>query len=241
MPDRPAILALDTSQSRCSAALALPDGRTFARSEDVGHGHSRRLLAMVHELLGEAGRPLAAFDAIAFGAGPGGFTGLRIACGITQGLAFGAGLPVIPVDCLAAVAVGAAVRQGVADLDVGVLLDARMNECYFAVHRVRGGLSDGAVPGLAAPADAVAALLAHPSSPGTLAGNGLSLVEAPGNRVCLPDEAVHALHVARLGAAAFLAGRARPAHEARPLYVRDKVALDVDEQRALRAAREAAR
>ena len=121
------ILALDTSTDACSAAL-WTDGAVVERFE-TGRQHSERILPMVHEVLAEAGLVLTQLDAIAFGRGPGSFTGLRISAGVTQGLAFGANLPVVPVSSLAALA------QGVDASKVLAAIDARKNQVYWAVYQ----------------------------------------------------------------------------------------------------------
>jgi len=121
------ILGFDTSSEACTAALRV--GEVVIERFDRGGRHAERLLGMVDELLDEAGFPLTQVDAIAFGRGPGSFTGLRIAAGVAQGLAFGAGLPVVPVSSLAALA------QGVDAPNVAAGFDARMNQVYWGAFR----------------------------------------------------------------------------------------------------------
>jgi tRNA threonylcarbamoyladenosine biosynthesis protein TsaB len=138
------LLAIDAATEACSAAL-LVDGALLARYEVIGRGHAERLLPMVDELLAEAGLSLNALDALAFGRGPGAFTGVRIAVGLAQGLAFGAGLPVVPVSNLAALgrlALDEASAAGVLVDRALACLDARMNEVYWAevVARADGGV-----------------------------------------------------------------------------------------------------
>jgi tRNA threonylcarbamoyladenosine biosynthesis protein TsaB len=120
------ILALDTSTEACSVAI-WSDGAVTDRFE-YGTQHSERILAMVDELLAESGFALARFDAIAFGRGPGSFTGLRIGAGVAQGLAFGADIPVTPISSLAALA------QGVDAPRVLAAFDARMNQVYCGAY-----------------------------------------------------------------------------------------------------------
>src|SRR5438876_360796 len=129
------ILALDASTDVC--AVALGDGAHWAeRVENAGQRHSELLLPMVQALLAEARLDLAALDGIAFGAGPGSFTGLRIACGVAQGLALGADLPVVGVATLQAMAEAA--RQKSGRTRVIAALDARMREVYVAAYEHDG-------------------------------------------------------------------------------------------------------
>ena len=121
------ILALDTATERCSVALLLGE-RVIERSVETPRGHADLILPMVEAVLKEGAVELRAVDAIAYGRGPGAFTGVRIAVGVAQGLAFGAGVPTIGVSDLAAVAF----QAGAPCEDVLVCMDARMNEVYWA-------------------------------------------------------------------------------------------------------------
>ena len=123
------ILALDTATEACSAAL-LSNGSVYERHEIAPRRHAELILAMVDGVLAQAGLGLNDLDAIAFGRGPGAFTGVRIAAGVTQGLALGAGLPVIPLSTLATLA------QGAIDKSATLLpaIDARMGEIYWATY-----------------------------------------------------------------------------------------------------------
>ena len=139
------ILALDTSTEYCSVAL-WRDGDVDAREALAGRRHSELLLPMVDALLERHGLRLKGLDGIAFGEGPGSFTGLRIGCGVTQGLAFGAGLPVVGVSTLLALAEAARSRRAVC------CLDARMGEVYHAAYaRSDAGWEAVHVPSLCAP------------------------------------------------------------------------------------------
>ncbi|MEK7708231.1 MAG: tRNA (adenosine(37)-N6)-threonylcarbamoyltransferase complex dimerization subunit type 1 TsaB, partial [Pseudomonadota bacterium] len=122
------ILALETSTEFCSVALYL-DGKIFNKEILAERRHSEILLPMVHELLEESALALQQLDGIAFGAGPGSFTGLRIACGVAQGLAYATNLPVIGISTLEAVA------QQIDEQKIIVALDARMGEIYHAAYQ----------------------------------------------------------------------------------------------------------
>ena len=124
------ILALDTATEACSAALLHGD-RVYQRHEIAPRRHAELILPMVDGVLAEAGLGLNALDAIAFGRGPGAFTGVRIAAGVTQGLALGASLPVIPLSSLATLAQGAIAHSAT----LLPAIDARMGEIYWAIYQ----------------------------------------------------------------------------------------------------------
>ena len=127
------ILALDTSTENCSAALSI-NGEVLVREFVSPREHTKRILPMVDSLLSEAGIKLTDLDALAFGRGPGSFTGVRIGTGIAQGLAFGADLPMLPVSTLAIMAQGAHRLHNATD--VLPAIDARMGEIYFAQYQL---------------------------------------------------------------------------------------------------------
>lgn len=122
------LLAFDTATEACSVALEI-DGAVHARHLEQPRAHGERLLAMIDEVLAEAGIARTDLDALAFGRGPGGFTSLRIGAGVAQGIAWGLGLPVIPVSSLAVLAQGAARAHGVERALAAI--DARMGEVYW--------------------------------------------------------------------------------------------------------------
>jgi tRNA threonylcarbamoyladenosine biosynthesis protein TsaB len=223
------LLALESSTELLTAALFL-DGRIVERESPRGVSHSEIVLPLVRALLDEQGVMLADLDVIAFGAGPGAFTGLRLACSVAQGLAVGAGLPVIGVGSLEALALG----EG--DGLIYACTDARMNEAYCAAFRVRG---EG-VETVLGPVVAVPEVTPLPPGQGWLGcGSGFA---AYGDRLRLRlGGCLAAIHdqarpragaVARLAALRFARGQADDAALAAPLYVRDKVALTTQERLA---------
>ena len=226
------VLAIDTTTEACSAALLIGE-ELRSRSEEPGRGHADRILGMVGELLAEAGVALTGLDGIAACIGPGAFTGVRISVSVAQALSFGAGLPVVPVSSLEALAL-VALRDR--DDPVFACLDARMAEVYwgsFAADPVSGVRALGP-PAVGAPAGielAVArwvgigrGLTAYPE---LVARLGLQC--SPADRVALPD----ARAVARLGALRLGAGAGIDAALLAPLYLRDQVAK-TEAERGLR-------
>jgi tRNA threonylcarbamoyladenosine biosynthesis protein TsaB len=201
--------------------------------------HSQSVLPMVQELLREAGVTLADCDAIAFGAGPGSFTGVRTACGVAQGLAFGAGLPVLPLVTLEAMA--QACRAATGANEVLAVLDARMGEVYWAQYRYDNGRwLEVVAPSLCAPQD----LVPHPVDGLAACGNGFAAYpEAFAGKgfaaQAIGDMLPHARDMAVLGVGALAAGLAVPADRAQPLYLRNKVAYTSAERQAINAAKAA--
>jgi len=138
------ILAFDTSTAACSAALYLGTGASFSAHEICPMQHTSVILPMIQSLLAAGGISLDQLDAIAFGCGPGSFTGIRIAASLAQGLAFARSLPVIPVSSLAASAQTAYMQQGYQRILVAV--DARMDQVYWGAYEVTDGLVTPVIP-----------------------------------------------------------------------------------------------
>ncbi|HHC72735.1 MAG TPA: tRNA (adenosine(37)-N6)-threonylcarbamoyltransferase complex dimerization subunit type 1 TsaB [Thiotrichales bacterium] len=223
------ILALDTATTACSAALWL-DGELHERFEVTRREHTALLLPMVEALLAEAGLGAKGVDAVAVGRGPGSFTGVRIAAGVAQGFALGAGVPVVPVSSLGALALGAARESGAR----GVLtaFDARMGEVYWGAWRLQEGGEErleSVVEEVVSPPDQVP--LPPAGEPWLAAGEGW---EAWGRELALrchgllmemrlPHARPRAGDVARLAAPRLAAGEGVDPAEALPLYLRDRV------------------
>jgi tRNA threonylcarbamoyladenosine biosynthesis protein TsaB len=221
------LLAIDATTSLCSVAWT--DGRRVVeRVEEAGQRHSELVLGMVSAVLGEAGVALASVDEFAFGAGPGSFTGLRIACGVAQGLAFAANKRVRPVSSLLALA-EATGRDAVL-----TVIDARMNEVYWAAYR----RADKGTPWqtIHAPDVSPAALVAIPEGPGWhAAGDALVAHPALAARIAtaLPTDPHARITAAAIATLAWRGEAAAvDAADAMPEYVRDKVALTTAERAA---------
>lgn len=227
------LLAIETSTHHLSVALHL-DGRTLTRAERVDNGGSAHVLPWVHALLAEAELPLAQLDGIAYGAGPGAFTGLRLACGVTQGLAWGADLPVIGVCTLEAVAAAAAAQSGATlsqDTPIFACIDARMGEVYTAQY---APLAENEFCCVVAPTVLPPSLLQVPDACRCVAGDGFA---AYPELAALRPDALASIQpdagwIARLAVPRFARGEGQSAVHAAPLYVRDKVALTTAERLA---------
>ncbi len=224
------LLAVETSTELCSVAL-LKDGSLFVEEVMAGSRHSEVLVPMIQRVLDRAHLEAARMDAFAFGQGPGSFTGIRIACGVVQGLAYGAGRPVVPVPSLLALAEQSNERRVIA------ALDARMNEAYLAAYARNGHDWDEVfAPRLAD----VASLPALPGRQWAATGSGFErlpwLCDAYRDSVQMrfTGDLPRAGAVARLAVRRFALGGAVAAEDAAPLYLREKVALTSEERRARR-------
>lgn len=220
------ILALDTATEACSVSLALNDHR-IDRYVELERGHGEQILPMIDSVLAEGGIALSALDAIAFGRGPGGFTGVRLAASVAQGLAFGADLGVVPVSNLAAVAQRAQ-QIDPAAASILVVNDARMREVYWAQ------FAAGMLPELqGAERVSPAADVLLPELPAAqawiAAGRGLRVWPQLAERcrvagaTVLPDLLPRASEVLTLARPAVAAGRLLDPAQAVPVYVRDQV------------------
>ena len=221
------ILAVETSTEYCSVAL-WRDGAVSERCELVGQKHSEVLLGMLDALLKDAGVKIKQVDGIAFGKGPGSFTGVRIACGVAQGLALGAEVDVVGVCTLQALAEATGKDRVIA------AIDARMGELYLAAYERRDGEWTAVIEPCLCKAETAPAVAGENWF---AAGSGFAVNDAVlqrhfGKQLSGVDaQAVpQAAAVARLAAGEFAQGHAVDAALALPLYLRDKVALKTSER-----------
>ena len=248
------VLALDTSTDRMTVAVGVAGQLPLVQHEGPGGAQSSAsLIPTVQALLRQVGWSLAELDAIAFGCGPGSFTGLRTACAVVQGLAVAArpgGVPVLPISTLQAMALQGALQwqQAHGSLPAGpvmAVLDARMDEvyaaCYGFEHSAAGVQAHAVDMGTDVPVLVNPEQLPMPASaPALWAGNAQAVYagrwpaawEAVPSVVAWPSASA----VLQLAAAAWLRGEAVPAAQAQPVYVRNKVAQTTAERAALRAA-----
>jgi tRNA threonylcarbamoyladenosine biosynthesis protein TsaB len=218
------LLAIDTATEQCSVALAV-DGALFTRVVSTARNHADMILPLVNEVLSEAGLALKDLDGLAFGRGPGSFTGVRIAVGVAQGLALASGLPVVGISNLAAVAQLAATTYSLpTGAHVLVCMDARMQEVYWAVYRVSDRVELVSIESVSAPS----AVMIDGIDITFGAGTGWQAYPVlreryPGLKV---DDGLlpRATEIAMLGQAALQAGLGVRADQAQPVYLRDDVA-----------------
>ena len=244
LPAGACVLAFDTS-TECLAIAVQGASATFTRLAEGGALASATLLPHIHDLLAQAGLSLADVAAIGFGRGPGAFTGLRTACAVAQGLGLGLARPLLPIDSLLIVAEDARtqVAPDAPQCDVGVAMDARMDEVYAGRYRWQGGrwqvVQAPALVSLPGLAEAWAGETRQLLAGSALAAFGARLVlPAACRRVETEQDRPGAL--LRLAQQALQAGEGVDAAAALPLYLRDKVALTTSEREAGRAAAAAA-
>lgn len=225
------ILAVDTATEACSAALLI-DGVINERYQLAPKEHTRLILPMIDDLMREAGLKPQQLDAVAFGCGPGSFTGVRIATGIIQGIALGADLPVVPVSTLAALAQD--YFDGNQENLAYTAMDARMGEIYWGVYqRNVQGFAELIGQETVTPADQIE----FPERVGVGVGSGWSayrhelMSRMPGLvELCVPDLLPRAGAIARLAEWGFKQGGAVAVEQAMPVYLRDKVAKKESER-----------
>jgi tRNA threonylcarbamoyladenosine biosynthesis protein TsaB len=223
------ILAIETATAACSAALFI-DGAVSERYEVAPREHARLILPMVDALLSEADMPVGALDAVAFGRGPGTFTGVRVAASVAQGIAFAAGLPVVGVSTLATLALGANRESG--ERQVMAALDARMAEVYWGLYEQR----DDGLPRLLGEECVCAPRRVVMPEDGAWVGAGSGwtsyrrdLLECAGGRIArlLAELEPRAADQARLAAWSYRRGEMLPPEQAVPVYLRDTVVREV--------------
>ena len=227
------ILAIDTATEAITVALLKGGEAHFKR--EVGYGaHSQHAIPFIDALLKEAQLDLSEIDAIAFGAGPGAFTGLRVACGIAQGIGWAREIPLVPVSNLAATAFALEERGIKGKGRILSALDARMHACYVEVFEASAG---------GIPKSLTASALMAPEDIASFAEKeGVTLFSGEAFRVYEKDikvaqdagkifaDPTDALRIAKLGRLIALAGGTVSAAVATPIYVRNRVALTIDER-----------
>lgn len=221
------LLAVETSTELCSVAL-LRDGQLYVEEVMADNRHSEVLAPMIRRLLERAHLKAGQMDAFGFGQGPGSFTGIRIACGMVQGLAFAARRPVVPVPSLLALA------EQSNEARVVAALDARMDEAYLAAYARNGDDWDDVIAPRLVARDVLPPL---PGRRWAAIGSGFDRFDwmraayRDAVEMRFEGDLPRAGAIARLAARRFARGGGIPAHEAAPLYLRDKVALTVQERR----------
>lgn len=223
------LLAIETSTELASVSLSTGE-RIISRDLSGVQTHSQGLLPAVQELLSDANVQLTQLSALAFGCGPGAFTGTRTACGVVQGLAFGLGIPVIPVVSLAMMAEAAHAKEGWGDMLC--LLDARMDEVYWAHYRgQKGKWQDVVAPSLST-LD-VALDYARTNHLPLVLGNGLDVSKTQTDFV-VTNAMPHASFATAIAKRAFDCGLQQDATQAQPLYLRNKIAQTTVERQLQR-------
>jgi tRNA threonylcarbamoyladenosine biosynthesis protein TsaB len=224
----PTILALDTASDVCSIALLSADGYIREQTQTVAREHTQRILPMINEMLAEADIRLQQVDAIAFSCGPGSFTGLRICLSIAQGLAYGADLPLVPVSSLLAMAAGARRTLSLPEQSVIIsVLDARMDEVYWAAYRVNAGLQLEAIAdeSVGTPDQCYHRILQLAYDRACAVGSGWQspILQTAINIDIEPNFYGTAYDIAELGGAFYQRGQCINPMDAQPTYLRNEI------------------
>jgi len=232
------LLALDTATEACSAALYI-DGEINAKFQLAPREHTQLILKMIEDLLAEADMTVASMDAIAFGRGPGSFSGVRIATGVTHGLAFAADLPVIPISTLASIAQSTYTKHHTENVLAGI--DARMGEIYWGCYQ----LADYGLMKLTGIEQVSTAELMQLPDDKQWCGSGSAWKGYPdqlkqkfGNLLnpILQDYLPHSTSMVQLAAHEFAEGRTVEASQAQPVYLRNDVAKKSAQQKSAKKA-----
>lgn len=216
------LLVIDTSTESCSVAVSI-GGDVTEIMEVIPRGHAQRIMPMIEQLLVQTSVSIKQLDAIAFGRGPGAFTGLRIAAGVVQGLAYGANLPVIPVSTLAALAQGA-VRECNAEYVLSAI-DARMSEVYWALYQQQNGLVTLIDKEQLTSPNQVKCDIQYQSIEWLGMGTGCEYQDQFQLKLgkCFVERYPRALDIATLAQDLFVRGCVVSAEQAIPVYLRDDV------------------
>lgn len=233
MTTLPFTIALDTAGEMCSAALAPKDSDWVAlRHDRVGHRHGERLLEQLDRLLAQASAKKKDIELVVFGAGPGGFTGLRVACGMAQGLAWSLACPIVGVSNLEALAWHAMKKFSLpVGTRIATMNDARMNECYAAAFQVAEdrSLVRIAQEQLVKPDDMATWMQRHQVDGWTGSAYQVYRAARPQDRIYW-DAEMTAVDLVELGRKAYALGQTMTPQQVAPLYVRNRVALTAAER-----------
>lgn len=225
------LLAVETATEACSAALYI-DGEILERFQLAPRIHTQLILPMIESLLAEAGLHRSELEGLAFGRGPGSFTGVRIATGVIQGIALGLDLPIVPVSTLAAIAQEFFDRQ--LDTIAFTAMDARMSEIFWGVYQKN---TDDLAELIGREVVMPATSIVCPDLYGSGIGTGWNVYQEELSqhlqgrlKLIETDNLPRASAVAKLGAQGFVEGLAVPVELAQPVYLRDKVAKKESER-----------
>jgi tRNA threonylcarbamoyladenosine biosynthesis protein TsaB len=233
----PIILAIETATEACSAALAIGDNIT-TRFEIAPREHTKLILTMMDNVLAQAGVALAQINAVAFGRGPGAFTGVRIATGVAHGIALATDKPLLPISTLAAIAQQMYQQQGAAHCFAAI--DARMEEIYWGAYSANNGLMTLQGEEVVSKPNILQVAANAKKSAWIAAGSGWDAHEQQLNTAIIPhlnkiDNILpSAQYIAQLAVKEYQEGKGVTAEQAQPIYLRDKIAQTVVERNTIK-------